>query len=117
MPLQQKIFAISISLLLFIIIIDLVRRRKLREEYSWIWMITGVVVMLLSIWYDLLRFITEIVGAVLPTTTLFLFSLIFLMVINLYYATKISSLHGQLKDLAQNMAILRTEIQRKADQQ
>ena len=112
MPFQQKIFAISISIVLFIIIVDLVRRRKLREEYSWIWLLTGVLVILLSVWYDLLRFITEAIGAVLPTTTLFLFSLIFLMVINLYYATKISSLHGQVKDLAQDMAILRTEIQR-----
>src|SRR3989337_404247 len=115
MPFQQKIFAISISIVLFIIIVDLVRRRKLREEYSWIWLLTGVLVILLATWYDLLRFITESIGAVLPTTTLLLFSLIFLMVINLYYATKISSLHGQVKDLAQDMAILRTEIERKTD--
>ena len=115
MPFQQKIFAISISIVLFIIIVDLVRRRKLREEYSWIWLLTGVLVILLAIWYDLLRFITESIGAILPTTTLFLFSLIFLMVINLYYATKISSLHGQVKDLAQDMAILRTEIQRRPE--
>ncbi len=115
MPLQQKIFAISISIILFIIIIDLVRRRKLREEYSWIWLITGIVVIILAVWYDLLRVITEIIGAVLPTTTLFLFSLIFLMVINLYYATKISNLHGQVKDLAQYVAIIRTELQEKAD--
>ena len=115
MPFQQKIFAISISILLFIIIVDLVRRRKLREEYSWIWLLTGVLVILLAIWYDLLRFITESIGAVLPTTTLFLFSLIFLMVINLYYATKISSLHDHVKDLAQNIAILQSEVKRLSD--
>ena len=115
MLLQQKIFAISISLVLFIIIIELVRRRKLREEYSWIWLTTAVVIILLAIWYDLLRLITEIIGAVLPTTTLFLFSLIFLLVINLYYATKISSLHGQVKDLAQYVAILSTEMQEKTE--
>src|SRR3972149_12052718 len=112
MPLQQKIFAISASIALFIIIIDLVRRRGLREEFSWLWLLTGAIVIILAAWYDLLRFITGIIGAAVPTTTLFLFSVIFLMVINLYYATKISYLHGQVKDLAQDMAILRTEIQR-----
>ena len=109
MHLQQKIFAISISILFFIVIIDLVRRRRLREELSWLWLLTGVGVIILAIWYDLLKFITEVIGAVLPTTTLFLFSLIFLMVINLYYATKISSLHDHVKDLAQHIAMLQTK--------
>lgn len=112
MPLHQKIFAISISFLIFIIIIDLVRRRKLREEFSWLWLLTGAGIIVLAVWYDLLRIITSLIGAVLPTTTLFLFSAIFFMVINLYYATKISSLHNHVKDLAQHVAILQTEIKR-----
>ncbi len=115
MPLHQKIFAISISILLFIIIIDLVRRRKLREEFSWLWLLTGAGVILLAAWYDLLTFITRIIGAALPTTTLFLFSAIFFMVINLYYATKISSLHNHVKDLAQHVAILQSEVKRLSD--
>lgn len=115
MPLQQKIFAISISILLFIVIIDLVRRRKLREEFSWLWLLTGATIILLAVWYDLLKFITGIIGAVLPTTTLFLFTAIFLMAINLYYATKISSLHDHVRDLAQHIAILQTEVKKLAD--
>lgn len=115
MPLQQKIFAISISVLLFIVIIDLVRRRKLREEFSWLWLLTGASVIVLAVWYDLLNLITMAIGAVLPTTTLFLFGGIFFMVINLYYATKISSLHNHVKDLAQHIAILQTEVKRLSD--
>ena len=112
MPIQQKIFAVSVSILLFIVIIDLVRRRRLREEFSWLWLLTGVVVIILAAWYDLLKLITGIIGAALPTTTLFLFSVIFLMVINLYYATKISYLHDRVKDLAQDVAILQSEAHR-----
>ena len=112
MPLQQKIFAISVSILVFIVIIDLVRRRKLREEFSWLWLLSGVVTILLAVWYDLLKFVTEVIGAVLPTTTLFLFSAIFFMGINLYYATKISKLHDHVKDLAQHVAILQSEVKR-----
>ncbi len=115
MPLQQKIFAISISIFLFIIIIDLVRRRKLREELSWLWLLTGACVILMAVWYELLLFITRVIGAVLPTTALFLFSAIFFIVINLYYATKISSLHNHVKDLAQNIALLQSEVNRLSD--
>ena len=112
MPLQQKIFAISTSIALFIVIIDLVRRRRLREEFSWLWLLTGAIVIILAAWYDLLRFITGIIGAAVPTTTLFLLSVIFLMVISLYYATKISYLHDRVKDLAQHVAILQSEVHR-----
>ncbi|OHB72539.1 MAG: hypothetical protein A2W23_03580 [Planctomycetes bacterium RBG_16_43_13] len=115
MPIQQRIFAVSISILLFIVIIDLVRRRRLREEFSWLWLLTGAGVILLAVWYDLLNFVTRVIGAVLPTTTLFLFGGIFFMVINLYYATKISSLHNHVKDLAQNIAILQSEVKRQSD--
>src|SRR3989304_2631495 len=104
MPIQQRIFAVSISILLFIVIIDLVRRRRLREELSWLWLLTGAGVILLAIWYDLLNLITRVIGAVLPTTTLFLFGGIFFMVINLYYATKTSSLHTRAEDLSQKIA-------------
>lgn len=112
MPFQQKMFAISISIILFIIIIDLVRRKKLREEFSWLWLLTGSVIILLAAWYDLLLFITKLIGAVLPTSTLFFFSVLFLLIISLYYSTKISSLHERVKDVAQQVAILQSEIQR-----
>ncbi len=115
MSIQQKIFTISISIILFIVIIDLVRRRKLREEFSWLWLLTGVVIIVLSAWYDLLLFITRLVGAVLPTSTLFFFGLLFLMAISLYYSTKISSLHDHVKDLAQHVAILQTEVKKLTD--
>ena len=115
MSIQQKIFTISISIVLFIVIIDLVRRRKLREEFSWLWLLTGVAIIVLSAWYDLLLFITRLVGAVLPTSTLFFFGLLFLMAISLYYSTKISSLHDHMKDLAQCVAILQAEVKKLSD--
>lgn len=115
MPFQQKIVAISISILLFILIIDLVRRRMLREEYSWLWLLTGVVIVLLASWHDLLLTITELIGVVLPTSTLFFFGLLFLIIINLYFSTKISGLYDKVKDVSQEVAILKMEVSRLID--
>ncbi len=56
-------------------------------------------------WYDLLKFITWAIGAVLPTTTLFIFALLFLLAVNIQYSIKISALTNQVKDLAQALAI------------
>ncbi|HIC92184.1 MAG TPA: DUF2304 domain-containing protein [Syntrophaceae bacterium] len=110
MPIRQKIFALMMCIAIFIFILEMVRRRKLREEYSWLWLLTGFIMIMLVVWYDLLVFITHIIGAVLPTTTLFLFGVLFLLLICLHYSIKISTLTDQVKKLAQELAILHGEI-------
>lgn len=109
MLLQQKIFAIIVSLAIFVVIIYLVKKGKLREEYSWLWLLTGAVILLLVIWYDLLLFLTHLIGAVTVTTTLFIFGIVFLMLITLHFAIKISSLSDQVKNLAQKVSLLEAE--------
>ncbi|MBA7710864.1 hypothetical protein ES703_119812 [subsurface metagenome] len=77
MPLRQKALAILLSVGLIILIFELVRRRKLREEYSWLWMLTGVVVFVLAIWHNLLLSISRLLGIALPASTIFLFGVFF----------------------------------------
>jgi hypothetical protein len=106
MLMQQKIFAVLTSLSVFVTIIYLVKKGKLREEYSWLWLLTGLVMLVLVFWYDLLVFLTKLIGAVAPTTTLFIMGIIFLMMIALHSAIKISLLNDQIKNLAQKVSLL-----------
>ena len=112
---QQKIFAIIASVLLMLLVVELVRRRRLREEYSWLWLLTGGVIILLVAWYDLLLWITHLIGAVAPTTTLFIFSTLFLMLISLHYSIQISKLSHQVKEMGQQLALLRGQLEEKAE--
>lgn len=105
MTAQQKIFALIIGAGLFLVIIEMVRRRRLAEEYSFLWLLTGVGIIVLVLWYDLLEWITHLIGAKAPTTTLFIFGFVFMILINLHYSVKISRLTAQVKDLAQKIAI------------
>ena len=109
MLLQQKIFAIIASLSIFVVIVYLVKKGKLKEEYSWLWLLTGAVILLLVVWYDLLLLLTDLIGAVTATTTLFIFGIVFLMLITLHFAIKISSLSDQVKNLAQKLSLLEAE--------
>ncbi len=115
MLLHQKIFATIASLAIFGVIIYLVKKGKLREEYSWLWLLTGAVVLVLVIWYDLLLFLTKLIGAVTPTTTIFIFGIVFLMFISLHFAIKISSLSDQVKNLAQKLSLHEAEKEGKDD--
>lgn len=103
---RQQIFAVLASAALLLFIIEMVRRRRLREEYSWLWLFTGVAVFVLSIWFGLLKWLTGLVGAVVPASTLFVFGILFLVVTNIYFSIKVSTLTTQVKNQAQRLAIL-----------
>ncbi len=111
MMLRQKVFTIILSIGLIIVIFELVRRRKLREEYAWIWMLTGAVVFVLAIWSSLLFSITHFIGAGLPASTIFFSGVFFLVLINLYFSVKLSTLTDRLNKITQELALLRDELQ------
>jgi hypothetical protein len=110
MPLRQQIFALVTSLLVLYFTIDMVRKRRLREEYSVLWLTTSFIMLVLVIKYEWLVALTGFIGAGLPTTTLFIGSVIFLMLIAVQFSIKISKLTDQVKNLAQDNALLRAEI-------
>jgi hypothetical protein len=110
MPLSQKIFALAICCLVFVVTINFVRKRKLREEYSVLWLATSLFMFVLVIRYEWLVALTGFIGAGLPTTTLFICSIVFLMLIAVQFSIKISRLTDQMKNLAQDNALLRTEL-------
>lgn len=109
MTLQQKVFAILASITIFVVIIGLVKNRKMKEEYSWLWLLTGAVMIVLVLWYDLLVMLTHLIGAVQPTTTVFLFAILFLVCLSLHFAIKISLLTDRVKNLSQKLSLLEAE--------
>ena len=112
MPIRNKLVALIFGVGMLILIIDLVRRKRLREEYSWLWLMTGSVILLLALWFDLLKWITHLVGAVTPSSTIFLCAFLFLIFISLHFSVVISRLADRNKDLAQKIALLEMEVEK-----
>ena len=110
MPVRNKVVALAVGIGMLLLIIELVRRRKLREEYSWLWLVTGSGILLLALWFDLLKWITHLVGAVTPSSTIFLFAFLFLILISLHFSVVISRLADRNKELAQRFALLELEL-------
>ena len=107
---QQRTLTLIIAFGVLLLIIELVRRRKLREEYSWLWLLTGFVIVLLVLWDGSLKFITYLTGIIAPQSIVFFFGLMFLMLINIHYSVKISELSNQVKNLAQKIAIMESDL-------
>ena len=111
MPLQQQIFALITSAFIFFVVIEMVRKRQLREEYSVLWLVTSVLMFVLVLRYEWLVDLTRLIGAGLPTTTLFLGSIIFLMLLSVQFCIKISRLTDQVKNHSQENALMKAEIE------
>jgi hypothetical protein len=111
LTLHQTAFALTTSLLMFLFILELVRRRRLREEYSWLWLLAAGAMVLLVVWFRLLMIITHLVGAVTPLNTLLLFAVLFLLAIAVHYSVIVSRLTSQVKNLAQELALVSARLE------
>ncbi|HTO69398.1 MAG TPA: DUF2304 domain-containing protein [Myxococcota bacterium] len=106
--------ALSISLVLIASVLWLVRRRQLREEYTPIWVLVSVSLVFVSIDVESLRVLTRWIGAWTPSSTVFFLGEIFLVAICLNYAVRLSRANLLIKNLAQEVALLRADLNRLA---
>lgn len=105
-----RIVAFGVSVVLLAVVLWLLRRGKLREEYTPIWLGLSVVLLVISVRLDFLRWITNAIGAWTTSSTVFFLGELFLLAICLSYAVRLSTAFLQLKNLSQEMAILRTQV-------
>lgn len=105
-----QLVSIAISVVIFVVVIELIRRNYLKERYSLIWLATSVLLILFSLWRNLLDYISLKLGIYYPPSLLFLVAITFLIVLLLHFSTIISSLSEKNKRLAQEMGILKTRL-------
>jgi hypothetical protein len=108
---RSVFFATSASILAFVLVLELVRQRRLREEYSLLWLATAFVMIVISAWRDLLHSLSSIVGITYPPNLLFLLAALFTLMLMLYFSTVITRLTQENKDIAQEVALLRHELE------
>jgi hypothetical protein len=105
--LSSRVVALVFAALLFGTVLECVRRRKLLEDFTPIWMTCAFAILALAVSFDLLIWITDLIGAWTPSSTVFFFGLAFLMAISLSYSIRLSTLSNQVKILAQELALMR----------
>lgn len=107
-----QVFSIIGSLLLFVFILKLVKRKKLQEEYSLLWLAFGSIFILLSIFKPLLEIVASIIGIVYAPAALLLMLVISVFFILIQFSIVISKLAEGNKNLTQEVGILKAEIKK-----
>ena len=110
-PLKVSIAATLASLVLVLAVFELIRSRRLQERYALLWLLTGMVLVVLSAWRAGLNTIAAWLGVRgYPPAVLFAVGLLFVIVVLLHYSTVISRLSSQNTILAQRLALLETKL-------
>lgn len=108
---RAMIFGLLASVATLALVLELVRRRRLREEYSLLWLATALVLIVLSLSRPLLDVLAEIVGIFYPPSALFLVAVVFILFILLHFSTVLTRLAQENKETAQQLAILRWQLE------
>lgn len=106
------IAAIAFALALLGIVLELVRRRRLTEEHSLIWIAGAVALLVLSVWRNLLDSAARLVGVYYPPALLLLALTGFVFLVSLYFSVVISRQRQDIERMVEDVALLEAEVRR-----
>ena len=111
MLIKVQIIVGLLSIFLLWTTFELIRKNRLREEYAILWLFTGIVVLVFSLWPEFLlsQFFARITG-LFYLTAVVIIAFLFLLLIVLHFSVVISKLTNQNKELAQRYALLELKI-------
>jgi len=104
-------FAALFSLGFMVVVLEFVRARKLKEQYSLLWLLIGAIMIVLALWRNLLKLLGSWLGIYYHPSLLFIAGILFSFALILHYSVTISKLHTQNVRLAQEIGILNKKIE------
>ena len=107
-----EIVSVVSSAAIIVVVTFLIRKGRLMEKYAILWLAASVVLLVFSLWRPLLDTVAHALGFYYPPALLFLAGFVFLMLILMHFSVVISSLSKHKKDLAQEIGLLKLEMEK-----
>lgn len=109
---MNYVVAIVGAVLVLGFMLELLRRRQLSEKYAALWLIVGVGVLILLLAPGLLRVVSQALGFEVPANLLFLVALTLLLGVTVHLSWELSRLEDETRSLAEELALLRSSVER-----
>lgn len=93
------------------VMVELLRRRQLREKYAALWLLVGLAVLVLALFPGLLAWVANTLGFEVPSNFLFLVALILLLGVTVHLSWELSRVEEETRSLAEDVALLRADIE------
>jgi len=105
-----QLLSIAVTGGLFLLVFELVRRKRLMERYALLWLLSTAVMLALAVWRDGLEALAEVVGIAYAPSALFALAFGAVLVMLLHFSLVISRLSEQNKVLAQRLGLLQQRV-------
>lgn len=112
-----QLVSIVVSAVLLASIVELVRRGRLTEEYSFIWIVCAVALFALSLWRNLLDVAASALGVHYPPAVLLLVLTFFVVIVSLYFSVVVSRHRKDIERLVEEVALLEEQVRTLRDEQ
>lgn len=109
---EIQIIAFLAAITMFVCILELIRRRKLKERFAILWLIAAIILIIFSLWGRLLEILAKIMGIYYPPLVLIPIIILIAVVLFIYFSIIVSDQSEKIKTLAQKIALLEEEIKR-----
>ncbi len=110
-----QVLLVVFTIALFLLVLELVRRRRLLERYALLWLLSTLVLVVLAVWRGLLESVARAVGVYYAPSALFVVAFLFVLALLLNFSLVVSRLTDQNKLLAQHTGLLHEELERLSD--
>lgn len=98
------------GLLVLVVILELLRRRQLREKYAMLWLAVAILVIPASLVPRLADTTAQAIGIASGVSLVLFLAILFLLFVTIHLSWEVSQLEEETRTLAEQLAILRTEI-------
>lgn len=104
------IAGVILTVLMLGVVIWMLLTRKLREKYAVFWIVIGLAVLLIGLFPQVLGWLTDALGVVLPANLLFSMAIVLLMAVALHLSWELSQAEEEIRRAAEDIAILRSDV-------
>jgi len=111
MQFRARLFAFALGVVVLLLVINLVRTRKLKEEFALLWLLTAVVLVVTPLAIDYLDMVAHALGIDYPPALIFVLAIVSLLLVLFQFSMRISHFSEQIKVLIQESALLRARIE------
>lgn len=98
------LLGIGAAVLALIAIIELMRRRTLRERHAVWWLVGGILALVIAVFPQVLTWAAGVFGVAVPTNLVFFVAIALLFLVSLQYGAELTRIEAKLRELAEQSA-------------
>lgn len=110
MSVRLQVILICALVIIFILLVNAVKKNNLDIKYSLCWLLLVVVLIVLTCFKDLLEIMADVMGIASPVNMLFLCGFVFALLIIYTLTVALSKISNRVRRLAQEIAFLSNKI-------